>query len=270
MMMNLDKLTEYLKEQSKDTIMLSFAEIEEILGEELPVKAKKEQRWWWNIKDSKKAQAWMNCGYYTYNCNNIPMRGNVCFKKNNAETAKEIKGIIRLWYFLFDKDAELHQKVLAFLEILILPLIAFITMIISFFSLLSPNTNTTINNYYESVKSDSQVEIVNIDILKDRVYIETETIPTDIGVYIDIKLRNKGDTVAFLKQIKFEVEEIFPIDDPRDINYSAVPVSEIYDVILDDKSTQIIDISQSVPANGVDRFRLKIMSSEGINDMDVI
>lgn len=274
--MNLDNLAEYLKKQNENIIVLSFCEIENILGIDLPIEAKQEAKWWWNIKDSKKAKAWIESGYYTYDCKRIPISGNVCFEKIKKENNKEIKGIKRVWYFLTDKDAELHKKSMAFLEIFVLPLIALASLIVAIISVFSTNSETTtvgiINNYYENVKSDSQIEIVNIDILEDMVYIvnETETLPYIEGVYVDIKLRNKGDTVAFLKKIEFEVEEIFPLDDPREICYNAVDVSETYDVILDDKTTQTIDISQSIPANDVDRFRLKILSSVGIHDMDVI
>lgn len=273
--MNLNKLSVFLNENDKNVIELTFEEIEEILGYRLPPKAKKGGKWWWNIKDSKKAQTWINNGYYTFDCKNIPIKGSVCFRKNNLEKTEEIKGIKRIWYFLTDKDAKLHQKVMAFLEILILPLIALLTLIFTYISVLSTHSETTINNYYESVKSDSQIEIVNIDILDDEVTLvdindNSEIMSINAGVYIDIKLRNTGDTVAFLKQIKFDMDEIFPLDNPKDVAYQTVPVSETYDVILDNEYTQIIDVSQSIPANGVDRFRLKILSSAGNDEMDVI
>lgn len=273
--MDLNKLSVYLKEKNENVVELTFEEIEKILGYRLPPKAKKDGKWWWNIKDSKKAQTWINNGYYTFDCKNIPIKSNVCFRKNKLEKTEEIKGIKRVWYFLTDKDAELHQKVMAFLEILILPLIALLTLILTYISVFSTHSETTINNYYESVKSDSQIEIVNIDILDDEVTLvdtdnKSEIMSVNAGVYIDIKLRNTGDTVAFLKQIKFDMDEIFPLDNPKDVAYESVPVSETYDVILDDEYTQIIDVSQSIPANGVDRFRLKILSSAGNNEMDVI
>lgn len=201
--MNLDNLAEYLKKENENLIVLSFSEIEDILGKDLPTEAKQEAKWWWNIKDSKKAKTWIDSGYYTYDCKHIPITGNVCFEKIKTETKKEIKGIKKIWYFLTDKDAELHQKIMAFLEILVLPLIASATLILTLISVFPTKSETTseiiINNYYENVKSDSQIEIVNIDILEDIIYIEdeSETTPSSAGVYVDVKLRNKGDTVAF-------------------------------------------------------------------------
>lgn len=267
-MTNLDKLSEYLNQANKPIITLTFSEIEIIIGAPLPTEAKRTAKWWWNIKDSKKAKAWIDCGYYTYDCANIPVRGNVCFKK--SEKPQEVGCLKKVWYFLTDKDAESHKKTMAFLEISVLPLVAVITLLVT---ILSPSSTSVqnINNFYDHVKSDSQVKIVSIEILKDLAYIgPSEDYPISIGTYIDVKLRNTGDTVAFLKEIQFEIEEVIPLEDPRIIMYEQVPVSETYDFIMNSDPLQTLAISQSIPANGVDRFRIKILSSSGIHDMDVI
>lgn len=129
-MINLDKLTEYLKKSDANTIVLSFSEIENILGSELPAEAKQAAKWWWNVKDSKKAKTWLDCGYSTFDQKSIPARGNVCFKKVEKEPEFQ-RGFSRIWYFLTDKDAELHQKATAVLEISIIPVATILTLMIA-------------------------------------------------------------------------------------------------------------------------------------------
>ena len=188
------------------------------------------------------------------------MRGNVCFKRiSDTPDVQGASWVKRLWYFLTDEDAESHKRFMALLEISILPLITILSFVVT---ILPQDAN---------IKADSQVEIVSLDILNDVEHLvfhhseEAEAAgeepiydgPYYVGTYIDIKLRNTGDTVAYLKKVKFEVEEVFPLKDPRQIAFEQVPVSETYDILIDSKPTQTFLISQSVPANGVDRFRLK-------------
>lgn len=133
-MINLDKLSEYLQKSDADMITLSFSEIESILESELPTEAKQTAKWWWNIKDSKKAKSWLNYGFYTYDSKNMPSRGNVCFKRTTQKPELQ-RGISRIWYFLTDKDAELHQKIMAVLEIFVIPLVTILTLIVAILTL---------------------------------------------------------------------------------------------------------------------------------------
>lgn len=111
-------------------ITLSFSEIESILESELPVEAKQTAKWWWNIKGSKRAKSWLDYGYQTYDNKNILSRGNVCFIRY-AKKPEFQKGFRKLWYFITDKDAKSHQKAMAALELLVLPLVAIFTLIIT-------------------------------------------------------------------------------------------------------------------------------------------
>ena len=287
-MITLQNLTEHLREKDLPSITLTFEEIESIIQATLPPEAKNTGKWWWNIKESKRAQSWLDVGYYTYDCKNIPQRGNVTFcrlKKGQEikeiEQNQDIEGLEKrqiaqvfnkIWYFLTDKDVEAHKKTIAFLEISILPLATILTLVFTWLSLNKPVQ--TINNYYDNVKSDSQVEIVNIDFLEDYMYIASDDVPEgnpySIGTFADIKLRNKGDTVAFIKAVRFEVEEVYPLNNPSKVDFQYVPVTETYDFVMDSNQTQILPISQSIPANGVDRFRIKLISASAEDYMDVI
>lgn len=129
-MVNLDKLSEYLKKSDANTIVLTFREIESILESELPVEAKRTAKWWWNVKDSKKAKSWLDYGYETLDQKNIPARGCVYFRRIIKKPELQ-KGFSRKWYFLTDRDAELHQKVMAVLEIFVIPVVTILTLIIA-------------------------------------------------------------------------------------------------------------------------------------------
>jgi hypothetical protein len=120
------------------------------------------------------------------------------------------------------------------------------------------------------LKRDAQIEIVDVKISK--FYIRPEEKGFPLGTYIDIKIRNKGDKVAFLSCVLFKVQEVFRLDDPGDVNYSVFPFTETYDITLKSvpKSTQKFEISQKVEANDVDRFRLKVVSEEDSGHMEVV
>ena len=129
-MIRLDKLSEHLKESSAETIELSFSQIEDILGQELPTEAKETAKWWWNVKGSKKARSWLDYGYSTFDQKNILARKTVFFRRNVKEPDFQ-KGFSRIWYFLTDKDAELHQKTMAVLEIFVVPIVTILTLIVA-------------------------------------------------------------------------------------------------------------------------------------------
>jgi hypothetical protein len=58
-------LSDYLLKSGQDTVVLTFAEIEEILKEELPPSARQHRALWANSKSHSIALAWMNVGYRT-------------------------------------------------------------------------------------------------------------------------------------------------------------------------------------------------------------
>ena len=91
---------------------------------------------------------------------------------------------------------------------------------------------------------DSSLKIVDITI------IDTEEFPK-----IDVKLRNVGKKVAFLKRAEFHVYMIWTLKPP--IMPRAEPVSYNYDVSLEPRETPYVvtkNISQSIDPNDVDRF----------------
>jgi hypothetical protein len=57
-----EKLTEWLK---NPTVVLTFAEIEKIIGDKLPDAAANYRPWWGNEKDAKSRQcrAWLDAGW---------------------------------------------------------------------------------------------------------------------------------------------------------------------------------------------------------------
>ena len=54
------------KKKNNNKIDLTFSKIEEILGEDLPQKAKKSSAWWKNKKTSAQAKAWRFAGWKTH------------------------------------------------------------------------------------------------------------------------------------------------------------------------------------------------------------
>ena len=60
-------LEEYLKGQNETEISVRFADIEEIIGSELPASAREYLIWWDNNSASShvQARAWLNAGYHT-------------------------------------------------------------------------------------------------------------------------------------------------------------------------------------------------------------
>jgi hypothetical protein len=110
-------------------------------------------------------------------------------------------------------------------------------------------TNNNVECYLQP-KEDSYIEIVDVDfdINKD-------------GYYLDIKLRNSGDKIAFIKKIIFNMHDVFAMPNPQITQYSLVLPTATYDIVLNGEKQQAFSLSQSVGANDVDRFKIKIASS---------
>ena len=67
------KLSDFLKRSDKDTIKISFSEIEKLLGFELPQSAKKHRAFWANSDSHTIALTWMSSGY---EISNVDMQNN--------------------------------------------------------------------------------------------------------------------------------------------------------------------------------------------------
>jgi hypothetical protein len=77
---------------------------------------------------------------------------------------------------------------------------------------------------------------------------------------IEIKVRNIGDQVAFLKKAEFIVLgqwNIFPNPYARP---TIVPISYTYDVEIPIQGTATVNISQAIEPNSVDRFSFRLVS----------
>ncbi len=98
-------------------------------------------------------------------------------------------------------------------------------------------------------KKESDIKIVDITVYEDKEFI------------VDIKLRNIGDQVAYIKEISFNVLDYYNMVNPQITHYQLVQSSNTYDVILEEREQQIFKVSQSIGVNEVDRFQVKIASS---------
>lgn len=62
-----DPLAQYLRAQSAPYVVLSFAEIESLIGAQLPRSARERREWWWNdlARQSSHVQSrsWVHSGY---------------------------------------------------------------------------------------------------------------------------------------------------------------------------------------------------------------
>jgi hypothetical protein len=72
-----------------DQVMLSFARIEGIIGDNLPFGAIRNRSWWSNTESSVQGQAWMNASWRVHNVN-IEER-TVTFKKVESKTVETNK-----------------------------------------------------------------------------------------------------------------------------------------------------------------------------------
>jgi hypothetical protein len=51
------------KSRYKDEVALSFAEVEEIIGDKLPKSAYEDKRWWSNVRGRSPSESWMTVGW---------------------------------------------------------------------------------------------------------------------------------------------------------------------------------------------------------------
>jgi hypothetical protein len=83
---------------------------------------------------------------------------------------------------------------------------------------------------------------------------------------LDVKLRNNGDEVVFVKRADFTVVQRWNIPDPGVFPH-AVPVSATYDADLASGRASVA-LSQAVEPNGVDRFVCLVGASSTDPDQD--
>jgi len=88
-------LYEYLNLSGEDEITLTYAEIETLLGQELPRSARTHRGWWGNRKAASQASAWMDAGY---SMENLDLDGErVTFRKPLRRYEVRREGDLVLW-----------------------------------------------------------------------------------------------------------------------------------------------------------------------------
>lgn len=118
-----DPFREYLfrKDGETSSFQLTFAEIEEIIGTELPQTARMDRPWWANTLRSNHARSWLTVGWKVDKVN--LSEGSVTFRRiDGKEAALSVKaspegGYKRFAEFLTSLPQEQRQLVLTFPEI---------------------------------------------------------------------------------------------------------------------------------------------------------
>lgn len=108
------------------------------------------------------------------------------------------------------------------------------------------------NTIIQYKRTDSIIELVDLSIIEDGEF-----------PVLDIKLRNSGDTVAYLYKLEVNMIDYFQMHNIYDEYHSYVEPSSNYDIILTERATQDFTISQKIPANDVDRFTVSMATTTG-------
>lgn len=84
-------LSIFLAEKSKykDEVALSFAEVEEIIGDKLPKSAYEDKRWWSNVRGRSPSEAWMTVGWIVKDVDFE--KKEVTFSRERKETVNSAK-----------------------------------------------------------------------------------------------------------------------------------------------------------------------------------
>lgn len=101
-----------------------------------------------------------------------------------------------------------------------------IAIISAFFAILKTNLTEE--------KQQSNIKIVDISLNEDKEFI------------VDIKLRNIGDQVAYIKEISFDILDYYNMINPQMTHYRLVESSHTYDVVLGKEKQQVFNVSQSI------------------------
>ncbi len=120
-------------------------------------------------------------------------------------------------------------------------------------NIINGETITQINHYNQ--KKDADLKLVDIT-LSDN----------DFGIcYLDIKLRNIGDKVAFLKKVAFHIIDKGELKDPVEVQYQLIKLSENYTFELDIHSDERIihkSVSHKIKPDDVEFIRITVRNAE--------
>ena len=81
-------LSKFLKEQEKHKVVLSFAEIENIIDDKLPPSAGRYVQWWENSDSHVQGKSWLNSGWHIDNVRNTVSSSEVVFVKKESQGNK--------------------------------------------------------------------------------------------------------------------------------------------------------------------------------------
>jgi len=101
-------LLEFLQQSNQDEVILTFAEIEEIMNDTLPDSAHKKRAWWSNrSKGALQASAWMEAGYRVEDVDFEQQR--VTFRQPTAKPKVQRVGDTVLWNAQLIKALRRHM-----------------------------------------------------------------------------------------------------------------------------------------------------------------
>ncbi len=106
----------------------------------------------------------------------------------------------------------------------------------------------------DSKKEEANLQIVDTEFIDNR------------GCYIDIKLRNAGDRVAYITRIEFNVHDCHRIENRLKVHHALQMPTATYDIVLNDREYQAFPLSQEIKGNRADRFRIKVACRTDISN----
>ncbi len=102
-------LLEYLQESDRVEVVLTFADIETLMGASLPESARHNRSWWSNrSKGALQATAWMNAGYLVKNLNFLDEQV-IFYKPSQVYTVPRVNDEIQ-WNGELVKALRSHMK----------------------------------------------------------------------------------------------------------------------------------------------------------------
>ena len=146
---------------------------------------------------------------------------------------------------------------------------------------------TTIQTFFQKNFAEKKgVKIVDVTVTDstkqhDTLHnIETSTIPGKeqeirfAGINfskqaVDIKLRNNGDEVAFVKKLELAIKRKWVLAVDRGVSFVEIPSSKTYDIVMDSQREAPyvipVNISHQIDPEGTERFTLSLKHSREYN-----
>ena len=244
-MVHLDNLSEYLKNSKEKTVVLSFEEIEKIIGERLPEKAKNNPNWWWNVNNGVRAKAWMMAGYVTSNCKNIPITHNVIFIKNSDSKCdtNHVKGIKKVWFILANPESESNKRLVMIIQL--------IGLVLAVLAIIIPYIISNI------MIEKSLIEITDIK------FIDSDSIEK---VKLELTFNNNNpDYDRYINKAIIHVLDYYEMSFTASGYPYMLDSSYTYNLLIDGNTIPEdfeIELSQVIPAGGYDKFSIELCAGD--------